>query len=232
MEMGPLELWNHMGLIGRIVFIILVILSVVSLTIAVERGLVFRAAKRQSLKFAQLATMYLKKDQPEAVIEASKKFKHSHLAKVVSAGLMEFQFESESSLSGPDVIEAARRAIERSMFTTTADFKRGIGLLATIATSAPFIGLFGTVVGIINAFQGMAVTGSGGIGAVSAGISEALVTTAVSLFVAVPAVWMFNIFTNKIERFQMEMTNAASELIDFFIKKHGGSHAIGVAHHR
>jgi biopolymer transport protein ExbB/biopolymer transport protein TolQ len=232
MDMGPVALWEHMGLIGRTVFIILVILSVVSLTIAVERGLVFRAAKKQSLKFAQLATMYLKKDQPEAVIESSKKFKHSHLAKVVSAGLMEFQFESESSLSGPDVIEAARRAIERSMFTTTADFKRGIGMLATIATSAPFIGLFGTVVGIINAFQGMAVTGSGGIGAVSAGISEALVTTAVSLFVAVPAVWMFNIFTNKIERFQMEMTNAASELIDFFIKKHGGSHAIGVSHHR
>jgi biopolymer transport protein ExbB/biopolymer transport protein TolQ len=229
--MGPLELWAHMGFIGRFVFIVLVILSVISLTIGVERGLVFRAAKKQSLKFAQLATMHLKRDQLDQVIDQSKKFKHSHLAKVVSAGLMEFQFEKETPLSGQDVIEAARRAIDRSMFTTTADFKRGTGVLATIATSAPFIGLFGTVVGIINAFQGMAVTGSGGIGAVSAGIAEALVTTAVSLAVAVPAVWIFNIFTNKIERFQMEMSNASSELIDFFIKKHGGTHAIGTASH-
>jgi biopolymer transport protein ExbB/biopolymer transport protein TolQ len=117
------------------------------------------------------------------------------------------------------------------MFTTTADFKRGVGGLATVATTAPFIGLFGTVIGIINAFSGMATSGSGGIGAVSAGISEALVTTAVGLFVAIPAVWMFNLFTNKIERFQMEMSNASSELIDFFIKKHGGSHALGGTRH-
>jgi biopolymer transport protein ExbB/biopolymer transport protein TolQ len=231
MEMGPAELWANMGFLARGVFVLLVILSIYSLTVTVERLLVFRQAKKQSLKFAQLATMYLKKDQPEAAIEAAKKFKHSHLAKVVTAGLMEFQYESQSTLSGQDIIEAARRAIERSMFTTTADFKRGVGGLATVATTAPFIGLFGTVVGIINAFQGMAASGSGGIGAVSAGISEALVTTAVGLFVAIPAVWMFNVFTNKIERFQMEMSNASSELIDFFIKKHGGSHALGGTKH-
>ena len=227
MDMSPMQLWASMGFLARFVFVLLVILSVYSLTVTVERLLVFRQAKKQSLKFAQLATMYLKKDQPEAAIEAAKKFKHSHLAKVVSAGLMEFQYEKDSSLSGQDVVEAARRAIERSMFTTTADFKRGVGGLATVATTAPFIGLFGTVIGIINAFSGMATSGSGGIGAVSAGISEALVTTAVGLFVAIPAVWMFNLFTNKIERFQMEMSNASSELIDFFIKKSGGSHAVG-----
>ena len=103
---------------------------------------------------------------------------------------------------------------------TTADMRKGLSGLATIGTTAPFIGLFGTVIGIINAFRGMAMTGSGGIAAVSTGIAEALVTTALGLFVAIPAVWLFNIF-NKIERFQVEMSNSASELIDYFIKRRG-----------
>jgi len=137
--------------------------------------------------------------------------------------------KQNSPLTGYDVIEAARRAIERATLMTTADFKRGLGGLATIGATAPFIGLFGTVVGIINAFRGMAITGSGGLGAVSAGIAEALVTTAVGLFVAIPAVWLYNYFLNQVERFQVEMANSSSELIDFFIKKHGGSDALGSA---
>ncbi len=101
---------------------------------------------------------------------------------------------------------------------TTADMKKGLGNLATISTTAPFVGLFGTVIGIINAFRGMAISGSGGLGAVSSGIAEALATTAFGLFVAVPAVWMYNFFLNKIERFNVEMSNASSQLIDYFIK--------------
>jgi biopolymer transport protein ExbB/biopolymer transport protein TolQ len=126
---------------------------------------------------------------------------------------------------GHDPIEAAERAIERESLMTTADLKKGLSGLATIGTTAPFIGLFGTVIGIINAFRGMALTGSGGIGAVSAGIAEALVATAVGLGVAIPAVWMFNFFLNKIERFQVEMSNSASELIDYFIKRRGAVNA-------
>ena len=123
------------------------------------------------------------------------------------------------------MIEAAERAIERETLVTTADMKKGLSGLATIGTTAPFIGLFGTVIGIINAFRGMALTGSGGIAAVSTGIAEALVTTALGLFVAIPAVWMFNIFMNKIERFQVEMSNSSNELIDYFIKRRGARRA-------
>ena len=108
---------------------------------------------------------------------------------------------------------------------TTAEMKKGLGNLATISTTAPFIGLFGTVVGIINAFQGMAISGSGGLGAVSAGIAEALVTTAFGLFVAIPAVWMYNYFLNKVERFQVEMSNSSSQLIDYFIKNEARARA-------
>ena len=111
------------------------------------------------------------------------------------------------------------RAIEREALITASDFKKGVGALATIATTAPFIGLFGTVIGIINAFRGMAQSGAGGLGSVSAGIAEALVTTALGLFVAIPAVWLYNYFLNKIDRFQVEMSNSASELIDYFMKR-------------
>jgi biopolymer transport protein ExbB/biopolymer transport protein TolQ len=230
MEFGPVALWQSMGFIAKMVCILLAILSVYSLTLSGERWWRYRAAKKQSLQFALLTTQYLKQDRPQDAIAASKKFKASHLAKVVSAGLLEFMVEEQNSpLSGYDVIEAARRAIERATLMTTADFKRGLGGLATIGATAPFIGLFGTVVGIINAFRGMAITGSGGLGAVSAGIAEALVTTALGLFVAIPAVWLYNFFLNQVERFQIEMANSSSELVDFFIKKHGGSDAIGSA---
>jgi biopolymer transport protein ExbB/biopolymer transport protein TolQ len=221
-----------MGLIAKTVVILLFAMSIYSLSLAGERWWRYRSAKKQSLQFALLTTQYLKQDRPQDAVAASKKFKNSHLAKVVAAGLLEFMVEEQNSpLSGYDVIEAARRAIERATLMTTAEFKRGLGGLATIASTSPFIGLFGTVVGIINAFAGMAATGSGGLGAVSAGISEALVTTAIGLFVAIPAVWLYNYFSNQVERFQVEMANSASELVDFFIKKHGGSDAIGSAAH-
>jgi biopolymer transport protein ExbB/biopolymer transport protein TolQ len=104
--------------------------------------------------------------------------------------------------------------------------KQGLGGLATIGAVAPFIGLFGTVTGIIAAFQGIATTGSGGIAAVSAGIAEALIATALGLFVAIPAVMAFNYFTGVLERFQVEMSNSASELVDFFIKKQAGGQSV------
>ena len=220
MDFGPVALWQSMGLVAKGVCIILLVLSVYSLFISVERLIVFARAKKQSLAFAKLVTEHLKQDRPQAAIDAAKKYPGSHLARVVSAGLLSYQYERETSpLSGDEVVDAANRAIERATLLTSADFRRGVGSLATIATTAPFIGLFGTVVGIINGFRGMAATGSGGIGSVSAGIAEALVTTALGLFVAIPAAWMFNIFTNKLERLNVEMANSSSELLDFFIKR-------------
>jgi biopolymer transport protein ExbB len=100
-----------------------------------------------------------------------------------------------------------------------AELKRGVSTLATIGSTAPFVGLFGTVVGIINAFKGISTEKSTGLGAVAGGISEALVTTAVGLFVAIPAVWMFNYFTGRIDAFDVEMGNSSSELIDYFLKR-------------
>jgi biopolymer transport protein ExbB/biopolymer transport protein TolQ len=224
MSFDPVELWHQMTILAKGVCVLLIIMSVYSLTVAIERWIFFNKAKKQSLAFAKLVTLHLKQDKLQEAIESSKKYKQSHLARVVAAGLYEFQHDLTSGTAdivGHDPIEAAERAIEREALMTTADMRKGLSGLATIGTTAPFIGLFGTVIGIINAFRGMAMTGSGGIAAVSTGIAEALVTTALGLFVAIPAVWLFNIFTNKIERFQVEMSNSASELIDYFIKRRG-----------
>ncbi len=170
--------------IGKGVVVILILMSIWSLYVThraaadLPQGQEAVAAVRQAGR-----PQYLAQDRLQDAIEPSRKYKHSHLARVTRAGLIEFQLRPKPSgrLSRHEIVEAARRAIERETLITYSDFKKGIGSLATIATTAPFIGLFGTVIGIINAFRGMAVTGSGGIAAVSAGIAEALVTTALGL---------------------------------------------------
>jgi biopolymer transport protein ExbB/biopolymer transport protein TolQ len=141
------------------------------------------------------------------------------LAKVVVAGLQEFRAHQMSSEISGEEIEASRRALERAQAIVHAELKRGVSTLATIASSSPFVGLLGTVVGIINAFKGIATEKSSGLSAVAGGISEALVTTAVGLLVAIPAVWMYNYFSNRVEAFDVEMGNSSSELIDYFLKR-------------
>jgi biopolymer transport protein ExbB/biopolymer transport protein TolQ len=125
-----------------------------------------------------------------------------------------------ADLSG-DQLESSRRACERAEAIVHAELKRGLSSLATIGATAPFVGLFGTTVGIINAFAGMSEAQTAGLAAVAGGISEALVATALGLFVAVPAVWAYNAFTNSVEAFEIEMTNSSSELLDYFVKKRG-----------
>jgi biopolymer transport protein ExbB/biopolymer transport protein TolQ len=144
------------------------------------------------------------------------------LAKVVVAGLQEFRAHQMSSDISGEEIEASKRALERAEAIVHAELKRGIPSLATIGSTAPFVGLFGTVVGIINAFKGISTEKSTGLGAVAGGISEALVTTALGLLVAVPAVWAYNYFTNKVEAFDVEMDNSSMELVNYFITRRAG----------
>jgi len=213
-----LDIWNQMGYLAKGVAIFLILMSIYSLGIFIERLLLYRAAKKQSIEYLPIATKALREGNYAAAVEAAKRYNKSHLAKVLAAGLQQFLFEKEDQPSH-DAVESVRLAVERAAALTTAEMKRGIGGLATIGSTAPFVGLFGTVFGIINAFQGMAAAGSGGIGAVSAGIAEALITTGVGIGVAIVGVWMFNYFTSEIEFFGIEMANSGSELIDFFLKR-------------
>ncbi len=215
-------MWQSMNWVARGVVIVLAIMSIWSLTIAIERLYRFQMAKKESLRLARDITPMLKQHRLDEAIALTRKkdFVHSHLARVLSAGLTEFQYETTAQdlPDDFDLVASGQRAIERETLMTTAEMKKGLGNLATISTTAPFVGLFGTVAGIIHAFQGMAITGSGGLGAVSAGIAEALVTTAFGLFVAIPAVWLYNYFLQKVDRFQVEMSNSSSQLVDFFVK--------------
>jgi biopolymer transport protein ExbB/biopolymer transport protein TolQ len=161
----------------------------------------------------------LREGKLDEAIKIADRYNKSHLAKVVVAGLQEFRAHQVSAeISGSD-IDASKRALERAEAIVHAELKRGVSTLATIGSTAPFVGLFGTVVGIINAFRGISSEKSTGLGAVAGGISEALVTTAVGLFVAIPAVWVFNYFSGRIESFDVEMGNSSSELIDYFLKR-------------
>ncbi|MGC8745822.1 MAG: MotA/TolQ/ExbB proton channel family protein, partial [Candidatus Saccharicenans sp.] len=155
----------------------------------------------------------------EALALASKKdFKNSHLARITAAGIEEFLAGKDNNLPLEEQIESAQRGCERAQSLFNQDLRRGLSIMATIATSAPFIGLFGTIFGIINAFRGMALTGSGGIGAVASGIAEALVTTAFGIAVAVIALWTFNSLNTRIEVYNTEMENTTSQIVDYFIR--------------
>ena len=221
--MDLIKMWGDMGLVARAIAFILVIMSMISFGVAIERIYTFTQARKQSKLYAPQVAKHLKDGRlKDAIaISSSKTYRYSHLAKVVLAGLQEYQFQQESgaNLSREDLVDTVRRAIQRASALTANDLKKGVAALATIGATAPFVGLLGTVVGIITAFQGIAATGSGGLGAVSAGISEALVETALGLVVAIPAVWFYNYLTGRIEYFNVEMDNSSSELVDYFIRK-------------
>ncbi len=212
-------LWNNMGTPAKLVVVVLFIMSAWSIGVMIDRVMAYNAAKKQSRQFAPAVAGALREGKLDEAIKIADRYKKSHLAKVVVAGLQEFQaHQSSSDISGEE-IDASKRALERSEAIVHAELKRGVSSLATIGSTAPFVGLFGTVLGIINAFRSMAAEKTPGIGAIAGGISEALVTTAFGLFVAVPAVWMFNYFTGKIDAFDVEMGNSSSELIDYFLKR-------------
>jgi biopolymer transport protein ExbB len=215
------SMWHSMGYIAKSVVAILFILSAWSLGVMIDRVLMYNAARKQSRVFVQQVAGALREGKLDEAISIAERNKKSHIAKVVATGLSEFQSAS-AQVSDEEVIEAAKRGLERSVAIVHAEMKRGLSGLATIGSTAPFVGLFGTVAGIINAFKGIQAEKATGLSAVAGGISEALVTTALGLLVAVPAVWAYNYFTSKVEAFDVEMDNSSMELINYFITRRGG----------
>ena len=230
MDMSPMVLWKSMSWMAQGVVVVMLIMSIYSIWVMVERFLTFQQAKNQSLKLLGALSNVLTKGDYQQAIDITKKYKQSHLAKVISAGLLEFEaVRRDKRNTDPEVaIEASRQGMDRTAMITIAELKENLGVLATIGATAPFVGLFGTVIGIIHAFQKMATSG-GGIASVSAGIAEALITTAFGLFVAIPAVWAYNYFQNRVDRFTVEMSNSGSEMAIYFLKEVGAGHEKSVA---
>jgi len=219
-----MEMWDQMGILAKLVVLVLAIMSVWSIGVMIERYITYRKARKQSQEFAPAVAEALGKGNLEEAVELAEQYDRSHLARVVHAGLQEFRAHTGTDVIPGETIEASRRAIKRATAIGIEDFKRGLGGLATIGATAPFVGLFGTTVGIINAFTGMSSGADVGLAAVAGGISEALVATAIGLFVAVPAVWTYNYFTGKIESFIVEMDNSGSELVDYFLRRRSTKH--------
>ena len=215
------SMWGTMSDLAKVVVFILFILSAWSLGVMIDRVLMYNAARKQSRVFVQQVAGALREGKLDEAISIAERNKKSHIAKVVATGLSEFQTAS-AQVSDSELIDAAKRGLERSVAIVHAEMKRGLSGLATIGSTAPFVGLFGTVVGIINAFKGIESSKASGLSAVAGGISEALVTTALGLLVAVPAVWAYNYFTNKVEAFDVEMDNSSMELVNYFITRRAG----------
>jgi len=217
----PRQMWGQMTILGKAVVTTLFIMSAWSIGVMIDRAIAFQAARKQSRAFAPAVAGALRENKLDEAIKIADRYRKSHLAKVVTAGLMEFRAHQESGEIPGETIEASKRALERTEAIVHAELKRGLGGLATVGSTAPFVGLFGTVVGILNAFREIATQKQTGLGAVAGGISEALVTTALGLLVAIPAVMMFNYLTGRVEAFDVEMDNSSSELIDYFLKRRG-----------
>lgn len=215
MELSIAEIWSQMGFLARAVAVALVGMGFASLVVSFERLLVMRRARNLSAQFASKSRPLLEDRDIDTLYDLTggAEYKDAPLAKLVRFGLEAFRANRDDEAVGPT--EMARRELNRRLEQLAAESRRGMGILASTGSTAPFIGLFGTVIGIITAFQGIAAAGGGGIGAVSAGIAEALIVTAVGLFVAIAAVLFFNFITARFDKFDMMMQHAASELIDY-----------------
>jgi biopolymer transport protein ExbB/TolQ len=227
MDFTLVGLWHEMGVMARGVVVVLLAMSAYSLSIAVERLLAYRKGRALSRLYIEALAPLVESAArlPEAVGLEKKFGGAAPVATVVGAGVSEYA-KSLAAGSRPtsafDVAEAVNRTMERVKERELAGLRRGLPVLATVASSAPFVGLFGTVGGIITAFQKLAdpTKGGGGIGTVSAGIAEALITTAVGLGVAIVTVWFYNYFTAKLDDITIDIDETASELVDSILKSH------------
>jgi biopolymer transport protein ExbB/biopolymer transport protein TolQ len=212
------ELLRNVGLFGAAVICCLIALSIFSVAVMVDKYRRFRSASRESQIFKTAYAKFLHGGDVQELIEAARQHQKSHVAQVVSAGILEYEGVRQAGGDPAASLELVTSALRDSMSETLVQLKAGLGFLATIGSTSPFIGLFGTVAGIINAFRNIAATGSGGMSVVSGGIAEALVTTALGIFVAIPAVAAFNYFTGKIENFHIEMNRASTKLVNRLFK--------------
>jgi biopolymer transport protein ExbB/biopolymer transport protein TolQ len=223
--MSVLGSLGNMGFVGLAVMAFLVALSIYSVSVIVEKTRRFRAASRESAAFVQEFGRCLREANLTEAAASARRHERSPVAQVVSAGVDELIGQSGAGIDPPARVDLVSRALERSTALALTDLKRGLGGLATVGSTAPFIGLFGTVIGIVHAFEGIAAAGSGGVAGVSGGIAEALVATALGILVAIPAVMAFNHFTGMLERFHVEMSTSGAELVDFIIRRAQVAHA-------
>ncbi len=222
MDFSFVHMWESMGAIAKAVVYTLALMSVGTFAIAIERLVAFLRASGQSKDFALAIRGPLEERDFATVAERQKLYLKSPLAQVVGAGVGEYDRALGDRAKGAsyEVVAAAQRASERSIEIELSKLHRGLGVLATVGSTAPFVGLFGTVFGIINAFQAMG-EGQGDLATIGPGIAEALVTTAFGILVAIIGLWFYNAYTARVDAVAGALTIAKNEIVDFFIKDEG-----------
>ena len=220
MQFTLTDLWHHMGLFARLIVAVLGVMSVASLVVMAERLIVFNKSRSESRNFAEKMANTLAKNDLMTVAGTKVGDKVGHLGRVIGAGLNALRLSTDKDKDLQ--VESVARALERQAQREVQSLKRGLGLLATVGSTAPFVGLLGTVMGIVNAFQSMALTGSGGLGTVSAGIAEALITTAFGLLVAIPAVMAYNYLQGWVDARAVDISESSNEFLDLVAKQASG----------
>ena len=224
-SLSYMELWSSMGLFAKGVVVTMLIMSLICWTVTITKLRYFYQSQKATRKFTPMFSRALQEEQLDQAIHLGEKkeFQKSHVARVLGEALAEVKplLRDRATITAGD-INSAERAVERQMLIISTEMKRGLGWLATTGSTAPFVGLLGTTMGIVNAFQSMAAAGgSGSLAGITGGIAEALITTAFGLIVAIPAVWLYNYFAVKLDNLQVEMTYISKELIDYLIKSVG-----------
>ncbi|MFP2905041.1 MotA/TolQ/ExbB proton channel family protein [Pyxidicoccus sp. 3LFB2] len=219
MQFTLADIWAHTGLFARCIIFTLAIMSVASLVVMAERMLVFRKTRSDSRNFAAKMGAILAKGDLNTAANTNLGKDVGHLGRVINSGLTAYRI----SPNNKDVaVESVARALERQAQREVQSMKRGLGLLATVGSTAPFVGLLGTTMGIVNAFQLMAAAGSGGLGTISAGIAEALITTAFGLLVAIPAVMAYNFLQGWVDARSVDISESSNEFLDVVARHMGG----------
>ncbi|MFO7564643.1 MAG: MotA/TolQ/ExbB proton channel family protein [Enhygromyxa sp.] len=219
MDLNIVHIWETMSILSKIVAITLVIMGLGTAYVTIERLLVLNKAFASSAAFARKSRPLLDELEIDTLIDLSRgqEFAKAPLAKLTRMGVEAYKRHEDSDQR----LEFARRDLERRLDELGAEARKGVNFLASVGSTAPFIGLFGTVIGIIVAFQGIAAAGGGGIEAVSAGIAEALIVTAMGLAVAITSVLIFNYMSARFDKLDMAMQHAAGELLDH-LEAHDG----------
>ena len=211
------DIWHHMGFFARLIVGVMAVMSFASVFVGIERVVMFNKSRNESREFASKMGKLLGSGDLVGAAGAKMGTEIGYLGRVIMAGLA--AFKGNQAASSEFIFESVARALERQSGREVATLKRGLPLLATVGSITPFVGLLGTVVGIINAFQSMAASGSGGLGTVSAGIAEALATTAIGLGVAIVAVMFYNYLQSWVDARSVDLTESANEFLDVVARK-------------
>jgi biopolymer transport protein ExbB/biopolymer transport protein TolQ len=215
MSFSFVDLWASTGMFAKAIIVVMLVMSAVSIFVFCERLVVFIRSRRASQRYAEkVASSLGAGDLKSAAVSG---VDPGYIGRVIEAGISAFR--TSPTKDEQFTVETVARALERQAQRELQQLRRGQSVLGTVSSTAPFVGLLGTVMGIVTAFEQMAASGSGGLATVSAGIAEALLTTALGLLVAIPAVFGFNFLQNWVDARAVDIAESSNEFLDYVARR-------------